>query len=240
MKRLLLLPGACVLAILSLLVAGCVHPHAKEAPLIDKEDQKVMSTATFLNAHPDMKYRTEGWLAYDEGRYEDALEHFTTAASFGDKLSQAMLAEMAWEGVGQPVDRALGYAWADISAERGYRQFVALREQYWAQLSEEERVRAVEIGRPLLEKYAHAVTWPAMTKVLRNARGWHSRGRLKINPDTVRVPGPYGLPTDIRGNDFYAAKFWNAEKYQQWVDQIWIDPPRENVDVGAPTTIRVK
>lgn len=229
---------ACFLAVLSLLL-GSAPLHAKEEPLIDKEDQKVMSTETFLNAHPDMKYRAEGWLAYDEGRHGDALEHFTRAASFGDKLSQAMLAEMAWNGVGQPVDRPLGYAWADLAAERGYRQFVVLREQYWKQLSEDERVRAVEIGQPLLEKYAHAVTAPALAEVLRNGRGWHSRGRLKRKPD-VRVPGPYGLPTDIRGHDFFAEKFWNPKRYQEWVDEVWTDPPRENVEVGAPATIGVK
>ena len=99
---------------LFLLVSG--HLLAGEEPLIDTEDQKVMSSRSFLEAHPDMKYRTEGWLAYDEGRYEDARKLFTKAAGFGDKLSQAMLAEMAWKGIGQPVDRPLAYAWADISA----------------------------------------------------------------------------------------------------------------------------
>jgi len=231
--------SAFLLAVLSFLVAVSVPLHASEEPLIDKEDQKVMSSQTFLNAHPDMKYRTEGWLAYDEGRYEDALEKFTKAAGFGDKLSQAMLAEMAWKGIGQPVDRSLGYAWADISAERGYRQLVALREQYWKQLSEDERVRAMEIGQPLMEKYAHAVTGPALAKVIRNGRGWQNRGRLKRKLDVI-VPGPYGMQTYIRGHDFYAEKFWNPKQYQEWVDEVWTDPPKENVDVGAPATIGVK
>mgnify|MGYP002652698796 CR=1 FL=1 len=219
---------------LFLLVSG--HLLAGEEPLIDTEEQKVMSSRSFLEAHPDMKYRTEGWLAYDEGRYEDARKLFTKAAGFGDKLSQAMLAEMAWKGIGQPVDRPLGYAWADISAERGYRQFVALREQYWRQLSDAERMRAIEIGQPLLDKYTHAVTGAALKKELRKARRYMISGRINRGADVV-VPGPYGMATVIRGHDFYAEKFWNAGRYQEWVDEVWTDPPRENVDVGAPITI---
>ena len=143
---------------------------------------------------------------------------------------------MAWKGIGQPVDRPLGYAWADISAERGYRQFVALREQYWRQLSDAERMRAIEIGQPLLDKYTHAVTGAALKKELRKARRYMISGRINRGADVV-VPGPYGMATVIRGHDFYAEKFWNAGRYQEWVDEVWTDPPRENVDVGAPITI---
>ncbi|UWX04668.1 hypothetical protein H1235_08470 [Pseudoxanthomonas sp. NC8] len=63
-----------------------------------------------MDAHPDLKYRSEGWLAFHGGRFEEAIAHFTRAASFGDKPSQAMLAEMAWKGQGKAVDRALAYA----------------------------------------------------------------------------------------------------------------------------------
>ena len=227
------------IAVLFLLVSGSDPLLAKEEPLIDKEDQKVMSSRGFLEAHPDMKYRTQGWLSYDEGDYAAARNFFTKAAGFGDKLSQAMLAEMAWKGIGQPVDRPLAYAWADISAERGYWQLVALREQYWSELSEEERARAIEIGQPLLEQYTQAVTGPALKKELRKARRYMISGRINRGANVV-VPGPYGMATVIRGHDFYAEKFWNAERYQEWIDDVWTDPPKENVDVGAPITIGVK
>ena len=114
-----------------------------------------------------------------------------------------------------------------------------MREQYWSELSEEERARAIEIGQPLLEQYTQAVTGPALKKELRKARRYMISGRINRGANVV-VPGPYGMATVIRGHDFYAEKFWNAERYQEWIDDVWTDPPKENVDVGAPITIGVK
>ncbi|GAB3505325.1 sel1 repeat family protein [Pseudoxanthomonas daejeonensis] len=215
--------------------SGVAHAGSDDAS-IDRDDQQVMSTIAFLDAHPDLKYRREGWLAFEAGDYATAIGHFTKAARFGDKMSQAMLAEMAWKGQGQTVDRPLGYAWADLAAERGYRQFVALREHYWGQLTPQERERAIEVGQPLLPLYSQEVTQVTMSKHLRKARRYMIAGRVSRGGD-VYVPGVGGLWTKIRGHDFYAEKFWNPQRYQEWTDQVWKDPPRENVDVGEPTTI---
>lgn len=215
--------------------AGAAQVDGKEAA-IDREDQKVMGTYAFLYAHPDLRYRIEGWKAFDGGRFEDAIAHFTRAASFGDKLSQAMLAEMAWKGQGQDLNRPLAYAWADLSAERGYRQFVLLREQYWSQLTADERKRTIEAGQPLLPLYSDAVTQVALQEHLRNARRDMASGRYNRGAD-VMVPGPGRLLTLIRGHDFYAEKFWNPKRYREWTDAVWMDPPEENVDVGEPATI---
>ena len=229
--------NGCVFAVLLLLgvAADRVHADGEEA-LIDREDQKVMSTVAFLDAHPDMKYRREGWLAYEAGDYPAAIGHFTEAARFGDKMSQAMLAEMAWKGQGQPVDRPLGYAWADLAAERGYRQFVVLREQYWSQLAGQERERAIQVGQPLLPVYTDVVTQETMRKHLRKSRQYMISGRTNRGAD-VYLPGPGRQWIMIRGHDFYAEKFWNPEWYLEWTDQVWKDPPKENVDVGEPTRV---
>ena len=224
----------CIL-LLCALAAGIAHAAGKDVP-IDREDQRVMSTVAFLDAHPDLKYRREGWLAFDAGHYEEAVAHFTRAAGFGDKVSQAMLAEMAWKGQGRPVDRPLGYAWADLAAERGYRQFVVLREQYWNRLTPEERVRAIEVGQPLLPVYSHEVTRLAIQKELLKARRNMTYRRFNRGADVV-VPGPGRQWTRIRGHDFYAEKFWNPKRYEEWTDEVWTDPPKENVDVGEPSTV---
>ncbi|MBO9716796.1 MAG: hypothetical protein J7507_08270 [Pseudoxanthomonas sp.] len=224
-----------VLLLLAAPVAGAAQVDEKEA-VIDREDQKVMSTIAFLDAHPDLKYRREGWLAFEAGKYGEAIAHFSEAARFGDKVSQAMLAEMAWKGQGQAVDRPLAYAWADLSAERGYRQFVALRERYWAALTADERQRAIEVGQPLLPVYSDAVTQVAMQKHLRKARRYMIGGRYNRSAD-VMVPGPGEQWIQIRGHDFYAEKYWNPKRYQEWTDAVWKDPPKQNVDVGEPATI---
>jgi TPR repeat protein len=232
----------CTTALIILgLLGTVVAPALADGPdaAVDRNDQLVMSTDAFLNAHPDMKYRREGWLAFEAGQYPEAIAHFTRAASFGDKISQAMLAEMAWKGQGQPANRPLGYAWADLAAERGYRQFVALREQYWAQLDAGERAAAIAAGQQLLPVYSHDVTRAVLEKHLRKARRTMISGRVNRGGD-VYVPGVGGQWTRIRGHDFYAEKFWNPAWYQEWTDAVWTDPPEENVDVGAPEQVEGK
>ena len=200
---------------------------------IDRKDQKVMSTRTFLNAHPDLKYRHEGWVAYQAGDHGRALEHFKRASGYADKASQGMVAEMLWQGRGVPVDRPMAYAWADLAAERGYPAFLRLREQYWRQLSEIDRVRALREGPSLLAEYADAVARPRMARFLIKAERSRKRTSMSVGrPREIRVPAPGGGMTSIPVHRFLAPKFWDPVQYQAWQDEIWIAPPKGEVDVG--------
>ncbi|MGH8060907.1 MAG: sel1 repeat family protein [Pseudoxanthomonas sp.] len=200
---------------------------------IGRRDQKVMSTRTFLNAHPDLKYRYEGWVAYEAGDYGQALDHFRMASRYADKASQAMVAEMLWQGRGVPVNHALAYAWADLAAERGYVRFVRLREQYWRVLDVAERERSIREGRPLLEEYADAVARPRIDAFLAKAARRDYRSGVSVGkPWEVRVVGPGGSMMSIPGHRFYAPKYWDPVQYQAWQDEIWAAPPKGQVDVG--------
>jgi hypothetical protein len=198
-----------------------------------RKEQLVMSTRTFLNAHPDLKHRNEGWVAYQAGDHAAALQNFRKAASYADKPSQAMMAEMLWQGLGVPADRAMAYAWADLAAERGYVQFIRLREQYWRGLDQAEQERAVRDGRVLLEEFADAVARPRMAQFMKKAK---QRARRSANyasqPKSVMVPGPGGSTISIVGHRFYDPKFWDPAQYQAWQDAMWMDPPKGQVDVG--------
>ena len=94
----------------------------------------VISSESFLAAHPDLNNRHRGMQAYEAGRYPEAMSYFRRGARYADKASQAMVAEMLWKGEGGPRDPALAYAWMDLAAERGYPGFTVMRERYWAQL----------------------------------------------------------------------------------------------------------
>lgn len=197
-----------------------------------REQQAVLSSNAFLNAHPDLKYRTEGFLHLDEERFVEARESFLKAARFADKPSQAVLAEFAWKGIGEPMDRARAYAWADISAERGYPQLVAVREMYWERLSEDERARAIQIGQSLMDEYGDNVAKKRMALHLRKAR----RTMLGFRPRkdaTIIIPGPNGHGISIRGHHFYATEYWDPEKYQEWVDETWGGSAAGTVDIGS-------
>lgn len=220
-----------LLVLLTLAFGVCTGVTARDIDAtIDLDDQKVMSSRSFLEAHPDIKFRTEGWLAFEAADYQAALEHFRHAASYGDKLSQAMLAEMHWKGTGTPVDRAVAYVWADLAAERGYVQFVALRERYWEALGATERERALSTWRALLDVYGDATARPRMTAHLEHVTRRGSRPHR--DADVVVADGRGGL-VRVRGWDFYDEKFWDPARYQAWVDARWAPLPSGTVDVRA-------
>ena len=226
------------LALFGIMLAG---PHASaEAPaetpreVITRKQQEVLATRTFLNAHPDMKYRQEGWVAYQAGDHAKAMAHFRKASLYADKASQAMVAEMLWKGIGVPADAPMAYAWADMAAERGYPQFIRLREQYWRQLDPSQRERAVQQGQVLLAEYSDDVARPRMARFMKKAkqrafRTSHSVSQAK----EVRVPNQSGTGmVYIPGSRFYDAKFWDPVQYQAWQDAQWKQLPQGKVDVG--------
>ena len=214
-----------------MLLPPIVAMAGNEAP--DRKQQRVMSTRTFLNAHPDLKHRNEGWVAFQAGDHAAAMKHFHAASRYADKPSQAMIAEMHWQGLGVPVDKAMGYAWADLAAERGYVQFIRLREQYWRALDEAQRERAVSEGSLLLSEHADSVARPRMAAFMKKAKQRARRTAPYASmPKEVHVPGPDGGQVRIQSGTFYDPKFWDPVKYQQWQDALWTNPPAGKVDVG--------
>lgn len=198
-----------------------------------------LMTEAFLAAHPDLRWRREGLHAYANGHYDQAYRHFLRAARYADKPAQAMLAEMHWKGIGVPQDREIGYAWMDLAAERLYSAFVVLREAYWQQLDPGQRTQAIERGQALLAEYGDVAAKPRMVKVLRRHSGV-TGGRVGFvgNLEIIPLTGPNatGIPGGglrIRGDDYYAPKYWQPERYFEWQDEAWDAIPRTGrVEVG--------
>jgi len=92
---------------------------AEPPAFTDPRGQEIVHTSAFLASHPDLRYRKLAQEAVADGRLEEARTYFRYGARYADKLSQAALAEMWWEGRGGEQDRALAYAWMDLAAERG-------------------------------------------------------------------------------------------------------------------------
>lgn len=195
-----------------------------------------LMTEGFLSAHPDLRWRREGLHAYANKNYAEALQYFQRAARYADKPAQAMIAEMYWKGIGVPQDRELGYAWMDLAAERFYSNFVILREQYWGKLDGEGQRKAIERGQSLLAEYGDDVAKPRMAKILRKQRSMTgSRVGFVGNLEIIPFTGPNaGTGMSIRGDEYYAPKFWQADKYFEWQDQVWDAPDarKGRVEVG--------
>lgn len=228
-------------ALLSCLLLVALSPAAwpadqDPAPKQPKIDPAIL-TDGFLSAHPDLRWRREGIQAYEKGDYETALAYFKRAARHADKPSQAVVADMYWRGQGTAADRAIGYVWMDLAAERLYQDFVVFRERYWAELSEAERNDAVARGQALYAEYGDDVAKPRLETILRRERRKTTGSRLGFVGNLTIIPqtGPLaGTGMTLSGEQYYAEKYWEPQRYWQLQDEIWKAPLRGRVRVGDP------
>lgn len=214
-------------------VAGRVMAETPPADTRATEpDAEMPNDAGFLNAHPDLRWRTEAMRAYDKQRYEGAMTYFRRAARYADKASQAMIAEMLWNGVGINADHALAYIWMDLAAERGYQAFVVAREQYWAQLSTADQERVAVLGPAIFDEHEDRVAKPRLERILERARKNVTGSRLGVvGPMEVQVRGPSGM-ISIPAHQYFQSKYWKADEYWDWQDNVWRAPPKGEVRVG--------
>lgn len=219
----------------SILLAMLLALVAAPAPVQAQEEggpRPEVLTASFMAAHPDVKYRMLGLEALDDGRPEQALREFQRAARYADKPSQAMVADMLWRGTGTATDAAMAYVWMDLAAERGYTTFVAMREKFWAALGEPERERALREGVAVYEEFGDDVAKVRLTRMLERERRKLTGSRTGfVGNLIIQIPGPAGWMT-ISGDAYYADHYWKPREYFAWQDRVWSAPPTGVVDVG--------
>ncbi len=184
------------------------------------EDPRLHS-AGFLRGHPDLRFRRNGLDSLDAGRATEAFGFFQRAAQYGDKPSQAVIAEMLWDGRGVARNRMLAYAWIDLAAERGYTSFLALRERYWAAMDEGERAKALIIGNEVFAQYGDAVAKPRLAGALRRARNSMTGSRTGMKLDMKIYAGASEGSDQLDSRLFYDDRFWNPEQYHALMDRAW-------------------
>ena len=226
------------LALALFLAVACVPAFAQDStdPNRRPDERTVMTSEAFLGGHPDLKYRLSGLAWHGQQNYTRAVEDFRHAARFADKPAQGMLGEMYWTGQGVEADRAVAYAWMDIAAERGYPMFLGKREQFWNELSEAERSRAVEVGVAMMDEFGDAAAKPRLERELKKARRNTTGSRVgSVGFLTIMIPPPGGMrPVD--GSQYWNEKFWNPELYWRWQDHDWKKPAQGEVTVGTVLT----
>lgn len=192
---------------------------------------------SFLAAHPDLYWREQGVADYERGRYGEAMTAFRRAARHADKTSQAMIAQMLWNGDGEPANRALAYVWADLAAERGYPQFIATRERFWNELSADERRAALAAGPAVFDEYADDVAKRRQERALIVAKRKVTGSRLgHVGTLEVQERLQPWLAYKTDGAIYYADRYWKPEQYWRWQDRTWTQPPEGKVEVGPIQT----
>ncbi len=195
----------------------------------------------FRDHHPDLHHAELALERLDSGDASGAMEHLLVASRFASKGAQALVAELYWEGRGVPQDRALGYAWMDLAAERGYPLLVAKRELYWQALTESERTAATSRGVAIYDEYGDAAAKPRVEKLLRDgvrdavgSRVGGSYGSVDVFTNVSK--GMLGDPIQgTRRTDYYAGKYWRPADYWSRVDLEWRQLPEGIVEVQELT-----
>ncbi|MGT9864133.1 hypothetical protein ACSYHF_00305 [Stenotrophomonas maltophilia group sp. P373] len=205
---------ATLLGLLAVPAAG-----SSPAPPADAYETIVLQSHEFLVYHPDLRFRGLGMQARERGRHEEARNDFRNAARYGDKLSQAALADMLWNGQGGPADRALGYAWMDLAAERGTEWLVVQRERFWEALSADERERAVREGRALYAEFGDPAATPRLERELRAGSMWQTGSRAGWN-GAMRSQGRGDAGARVlQPEKHQLARYWDPVAYRQWQDE---------------------
>ena len=221
----------------AILLSLAAAPMALAQSADNAGERRIMSSAAFLSGHPDLRYRLSGLENFRKGHYDEAMIHFRRAARHSDKPSQGMIGEMYWEGTGVAQDKALGYVWMDLAAERAYPLMLAKRERYWKELDAEGRARALEIGPGLYAEFGDAVAKKRLERELRFARRNTTGSRVgSVGALTIVIPTPGGSEV-VDGTAFYDEKFWDIDQYVQWQDNDWKQYGEGTVDVGEITDL---
>ena len=220
--------------LMALLLALGTVPAQAQSGKTEQVDPALL-TEGFLAAHPDLRWRLEGLRAYEAEDYPLALTYLRRAARHADKAAQAIIAEMHWRGLGVTQDRALGYAWMDIAAERLYPDFLAHREAYWEALTATEREDAIARGQAILAEYGDEIAKPRLEKVLKREKRKVTGSRIGFVGSLTIIPftGPLaGSGMTLTGDQYYADKYWEPKAYWAHQDQVWNAPLRGRVKVG--------
>jgi hypothetical protein len=214
---------------LALAAGGTLPAMAQEA---NADKDAIMTSDGFLSFHPDLRHRLSALGDYRKQNYADAFQSFKRAARFADKPSQGMLGEMLWNGLGVEADRASAYVWMDLAAERGYKMMLVKRENYWAEMTEEERARALEIGDALYLEYGDKYAKPRLEQRLRQARMRTTGGRTGfVGSLVIEVPTPGGSRS-IDGSTYYKDEYWKPDQYWRMQDSDWKDYGEGIVEIG--------
>lgn len=138
-----------------------IAPQTGEAAVAIETDAEARSRFDMLLArstyHPNERHRLYAQKAAAGGHWSEAAGSFRKAARYADKYSQHRLSLLYWHGVGVREDRVEAYLWADIAAERGYPQFLAVRERMWQGLTPEQQTEVARRGPALYAEFGDPV-----------------------------------------------------------------------------------
>ena len=231
MKRFVphLLVSACALS-MATSAAAAVDPIPAEQAVAVETDALALADFDALVKmavnHPNELYRIYANKAAASGHWRDAARLFRIASRFADKYSQHRLSLLYWHGVGVPIDRVEAYVWADLAAERGYPQFLAIREKMWRELTTQQQAKVPKHGRKIVDEFADAVAKPRFEHALAHGKRQMTGSRTGFDAGLIiSSVGPgnqlFGSAGGVDLKRMYDASRTDPQKYWMFEDKVW-------------------
>jgi hypothetical protein len=176
--------------------------------------------------HPNELYRIYANKAAASGDWGDAARNFRLAAYHADKYSQHRLSMLYWHGVGVGTDRVEAYVWADLAAERGYPQFLAIREKMWSELTPQQQAEVPQRGRRIFGDYADVVAKPRVERAIAQGKRQMTGSRTGFDAGILisSVGSGNQLFSSIGGinlKGMYDPSRVDPKKYWAFEDKVW-------------------
>lgn len=172
---------------------------------------------------PSSRLMSDAQRAYRARMYSSALSTYKAAARWSDKFAQYNIGMMHLRGEGTEYDPLRGWAWLELSAERGYPQFQEAADALWRLFDDAERDRARAIlENDLLPVYGDEVTLERTAREMRfrqrDATGSRtgSLGMLQM----LRVIDASGFTRD--GTEFYDPEKWDFQNIVRYETDLMI------------------
>lgn len=182
---------------------------------------------------PGQRYMILAQRAYKAGMYEGAMTHFKAAAYWADKFAQYNVGIMHLRGEGAEYDPLRGWAWLELSAERGYPQFEEAADSLWALFNDSERSRAQRIlENDLLPVFGDEQTLERTAREMRfrmrDATGTRTGSRAMMG--MLTIIDRTGFPRDA--DEFYDPDKWNFNTIVDYETRLMELVAEGNVEVG--------
>ena len=169
---------------------------------------------------------------FERGEFERAYNSYRNdLAPVGDKYAQYMVGYMHLMGLGVREDVVHASAWYRLAAERGYPEFVAVRNQVLQSLEDAELVRSDQVFIDLRRKYSDVVL---MIGLLRkdhdDSTGRVTGSRLSGRSGAVTIVNPTS-GVGMSGDNFYRKRDARMRDYLETLtERLGVDNDSEDID----------
>ncbi len=169
---------------------------------------------------------------FERGEFERAYNIYRNdLAPVGDKYAQYMVGYMHLMGLGVREDVVDASAWYRLAAERGYPEFVAVRNQVLQSLEDDELLRSDQVFIELRRNYSDVVlTIGLLRKDLEDTSGRVTGSRLSGRSGAVTIVNP-NSGVGMSGDNFYRKREVRMKDYLATLtERLGVDREGEEID----------